>query len=361
MQAVSLIADLKSKIDAVLAPITKELSQLILLDFPNHSNVGDSAIWLGELAYFAAMHGKRPAFVCAKENCSWDILARLVARDPIFLHGGGNFGDLWPNFQNFREAVLDRFPGHPVVQLPQSIHFDDSSALRKTAETIRRHGNFVLLVRDRKSLEIATNSFECPVHLCPDMAFYLQEQPRPCEPTQDLLFLLRNDRERSEGQRKFLPPELERFTVQDWLDEDPSLYRTYRRRTALGSLLRLGDGLPNKVTLRQILYRNLAETRLKRGLTLLSSSRYIISDRLHTHILSLLLGIPHVALDNSYGKVSRYIATWTSDCDIVRTAATIEAGIEIWRREGGAQRTQSFSPIVSGGTRAEMCGASGAN
>jgi exopolysaccharide biosynthesis predicted pyruvyltransferase EpsI len=338
MQAVSLIADLKSKIDAVMAPITKELSQLMLLDFPNHSNVGDSAIWLGEIAYFAAMHGKRPTFVCTKDNCSWDVLARLVTRDPIFLHGGGNFGDLWPDFQTFREAVLDSFPGHPVVQLPQSIHFDDASALRKTAETIRRHGNFVLLVRDRKSLEIATNSFACPVYLCPDMAFYLQEQPRLCEPTQDLLFLLRNDRERTEGQRKSLPPDLESSTVQDWLDEDPYLYRTFRRRTVLGSLLRLGHGLPNKVTLRQILYRGLAETRLKRGLTLLSSSRYIISDRLHTHILSLLLGIPHVALDNSYGKVSRYISTWTSDCDIVRTAATIEAGIEIWRREVGEQR-----------------------
>jgi pyruvyl transferase EpsO len=328
-----LISDLRSKIDAVMAPITKELSQLILLDFPNHANVGDSAIWLGELAYFAAARGKRPAFVCTKDYCSWDTLARLMTDAPIFLHGGGNFGDLWPGFQSFREAVLERFPGHPVVQLPQTIHFEDSTALRRTAEAIRRHGNFVLLVRDTESLDLARKTFSCAVHLCPDMAFYLQDRPRPCEPTRDLLFLLRNDRERAEGRRLFASPNIERSDVQDWLDEDPRLFQSFRRRTALGSLLRLGHGLPSKTTLRQILYRNLAEHRLNRGLTLLSSSRYIITDRLHAHILSLFLSIPHVALDNSYGKVSRYIEQWTGDCDIVRTARTIEAGIEIWRRD----------------------------
>ena len=36
-----------------------------------------------------------------------------------------------------------------------------------------------------------------------------------------------------------------------------------------------------------------------------------MSDRLHAHILCLLMGIPHVLLDNTYGKVRSFHETWT--------------------------------------------------
>jgi exopolysaccharide biosynthesis predicted pyruvyltransferase EpsI len=43
----------------------------------------------------------------------------------------------------------------------------------------------------------------------------------------------------------------------------------------------------------------------------LSRGRVVITDRLHGHILCLLLGLPHVLLDNSIGKLSAYFETWT--------------------------------------------------
>ena len=49
---------------------------------------------------------------------------------------------------------------------------------------------------------------------------------------------------------------------------------------------------------------------------MLSKGRAVITDRLHAHILCVLLGIPHVVLDNSYGKVRSFYDTWTSDCDL---------------------------------------------
>ena len=39
----------------------------------------------------------------------------------------------------------------------------------------------------------------------------------------------------------------------------------------------------------------------------------MVTDRLHAHILSLLLDIPHVVLDNSYGKVGGFVDAWTAD------------------------------------------------
>jgi pyruvyl transferase EpsO len=46
----------------------------------------------------------------------------------------------------------------------------------------------------------------------------------------------------------------------------------------------------------------------------------VVTDRLHGHILSVLLGIPHVLMDNSYGKNESFYATWTHDLDLVRWA-----------------------------------------
>jgi pyruvyl transferase EpsO len=59
------------------------------------------------------------------------------------------------------------------------------------------------------------------------------------------------------------------------------------------------------------LYRPLAEKRLQRGIRLLSTAEVVVTDRLHGHILCLLLGIPHVLLDTSNGKLSAFHRTWT--------------------------------------------------
>jgi pyruvyl transferase EpsO len=53
-----------------------------------------------------------------------------------------------------------------------------------------------------------------------------------------------------------------------------------------------------------------ARLRVRFGCQLLGSARVVITDRLHAHILSLLLGIPHVILDNNYGKLRHFCDTW---------------------------------------------------
>jgi len=42
-----------------------------------------------------------------------------------------------------------------------------------------------------------------------------------------------------------------------------------------------------------------AGARLRRGCDVLSQGRVVIADRLHGHILSLLLGLPHVLMNNT--------------------------------------------------------------
>src|SRR3546814_6373990 len=79
---------------------------------------------------------------------------------PILIHGGGNMGTLWPKHEAFRLHLLRTHRGHPVVQMPQSIHYADPAAAAEMAEAIRNHGQFTLLVRDARSLAFAERSEE---------------------------------------------------------------------------------------------------------------------------------------------------------------------------------------------------------
>ena len=47
----------KNLIHRVLGPPIPEGAPVALFDFPNYSNVGDSAIWLGEIQYFQIILG----------------------------------------------------------------------------------------------------------------------------------------------------------------------------------------------------------------------------------------------------------------------------------------------------------------
>ncbi|OZA07208.1 MAG: hypothetical protein B7X97_09700, partial [Methylotenera sp. 17-45-7] len=53
---------------------------------------------------------------------------------------------------------------------------------------------------------------------------------------------------------------------------------------------------------------------------LLQEAQVVITDRLHVHILSILIGKPHVIVDNNYGKLKHFYETWTHRCTLHRYA-----------------------------------------
>ena len=188
-----------------------------LVDFPNHSNVGDSAIWAGEMAYLRRYAPQPPAYVCSIPDFSMDELLERCPTGPIFIHGGGNFGDIWLPHQEFRNQLLERTKGRQLIQLPQSIHFSSMEKLEEVARLIEAHGAFTLFVRDQESYDLARRHFQCETILCPDMAFFIGPIPRPRRPDIDVLCLLRTDIERVElASQGDLGADVR---VRDWLGE----------------------------------------------------------------------------------------------------------------------------------------------
>jgi exopolysaccharide biosynthesis predicted pyruvyltransferase EpsI len=299
-----------------------------LLDFPNHSNVGDSAIWAGERAYFKQYWGRDPSYVC-EHDLDCQTLADAIGDGPILLHGGGNFGDVWPYMHQFRETVLDRFRGHTMIQLPQSIQFEDATSLRRTAELIARHGAFVLLVRDQSSYELAISNFDCAVRLCPDMAFCLGAMSRSRHVAADQLAvaLLRTDREAVSSYPG--PAPNRRVIVSDWMKEPMDTASRARFRSRIGTLTSLDPRQFALMARRIRYYDELAAMRIRRGIDLLSRGRQLISDRLHVHILGTLLDIPQIMLDNNYGKINRFMETWNTDWIGVRRALDLDTALNL--------------------------------
>lgn len=300
---------LRQRLHEALAELPLD-GECALLDWPDYLNPGDHLIWAAAWLYLT---GVRRARVCFDAS---------ACGGPLVFSGGGNFGDLWPRHQIFREELIARFPGRPVVVLPQTIHFQAAEALERAARIFNAHPDVTLFVRDRHSLDLAGRHFtRCRVRLAPDMGFHFAGRLRLIPPLarRPQLKLLRNDPESTGAQKG----------GEDWVT---------LRRAWLGLSRLAATPLPAvRLRLRQarewcaapaarwLEHRSLAaflagfppEPRLRESLALVHAAAYqllgadhIVTDRLHGYIFASLLGLPCELRDNAYGKNEWFRQTW---------------------------------------------------
>ena len=287
-----------------------------LLDFPDHSNAGDCAIWLGEAQVLRTLTRRPPTWVASFHSFDSRRLRMLPQAAPIFLHGGGNVGDLWPVHQLFREQVLTEASDRRIVILTQSIQFRTASALERARRAFGNHPHVTLLVCDADSLEFARSHFDCASKLCPDFALALDLRKPANAPSCDLFWLLRADKESAGAALQSMRP--------GWLRADwpqlPLLGRAWLHRISI---------LPARVL--PAIADSLAHVRMMRGLRLFCGARAVVTDRLHGHVLSTLLGIPNVLLPDAFGKNRGLYETWTHHlpgCAFADTPAQALAELE---------------------------------
>ena len=297
-----------------------------LLDFPDHGNVGDSAIWSGEVVALRAL-GVEVVYLATYMSFSAEVLRARMPEGVILIHGGGNFGTVWPECQAHREEVLGQFKDYRIVQLPQSIHYADGESLARTRAVIAGHPDFTMLVRDEPSRALSENELGARTVLCTDSAFFLHGSLARDRPVVDILALARTDKERvALDLGGLLAATGCSFEIVDWLDEPMTSARRLAGRLWPRSMGRLAR-LPGFFGLLKSAWDAVSRARIRRGCKLLSRGRVVVTDRLHAHILCTMLGIPHVVLDNNYGKVQNFIASWTHGNPLVHRAATPEAAV----------------------------------
>lgn len=322
---------LRHHVEQVLGDVLERGRPVALVNFPNHRNVGDAAIWLGAERALAAI-GVPVRYRAAWDACSVRVLRQRIGDGPVVVNGGGNFGDLYRGQQGLRERLLAACRSNPIVQLPQSIHFADVHEAERVARLVAGHGDVTLLCREQQSTALAEELFDCSVRFCPDMAFALGPLERPAPARADIVWLARADGEA----RHPPPPEARRsIAVLDWLEPLPGeapwpdgARWPYQLNAAVLARMRRGEPStgrwwrPAAAT-----FAPLAEAWLRRGLRLLADARVVVTDRLHAHVMASAMGIPSVVLDNSYGKVHGVVEASTAGSPLTHRAENAE---EAW-------------------------------
>lgn len=297
----------------------------VLWDVPNYSNVGDSAILIGGFKALKNFFGRPPQHILELIP-NTEMLPALSERTQILLQGGGNFGDLWERHQLFRERIAKEFPGNKIVQMPQSIYFSDQAKLDRCRQAFSAHPDLTIMTRDHTSYEIAKGLHDGRSELVPDMALAIGAIPRPCKPRMPVYALLRTDQEKLVSEDSEI---LGKIKAEDWIQEP-----FYRETQFLHYIKRIERKLPRMRpllgTLKSVLFNRLAKIRTSRGCNMLASGHVVITDRLHAHILCSLMAIPHVLIDNSYGKLSSFRHTWnTGGEDICKQASSLAEAYEM--------------------------------
>ena len=271
------------------------------IDYPMHFNVGDAAISVGQDC-LASSVGSRIATVLDRASYRpWHV-------DPLslaVLFGGGTWGGLYPTHHRLRLRALADLQGRDVVQMPQSIHYASPEHREQLRRAVGEHGRLILLVRDQRSYDVASQDYDCAVHLVPDLVFTLGRLPAP-RPSTEVVVQGRTDREAQQASTD--------MPTFDWLEPprtSPSRLAFRTAHVANRAQRRVPPRVAGPATAAAT--RLLARANLRRGTALLGRGRYVVTDRLHGHVLAHLIGRPHVIVDDRYGKIRALHETWLAD------------------------------------------------
>lgn len=248
-----------------------------------------------------------------------EALRARCPEGPIVLTGGGNIGDVWPLPHAVRMRVIADFPDRPIIQFPQSVWFTDAAAAKTFGEAVRAHGNVTMFTRDEESHARLREQCGLESILSPDVAFALKLR-RSSPPGGAIDYLLRTDKETTGSARSSVGARdwYERFTPRAYAATVfPFVARVLPSSTASSMGYAISERFLRAVTRR------------------LSSASVVVTDRLHAGILCTLLGVPHVVIDNFYGKIHGYYRTWLSELEGAWLATSLEEASDIARNAIG--------------------------
>lgn len=324
----------KNHIDELRNIVRSNLNEYIngdyvLLDIPNYRNIGDTLIWQGELEYL-----KEFKYKC-NYSCNPHVFKsdKIKKSDIILLQGGGNFGDVWPINQDFRNMIISNYRNNKIIVFPQTIHYKNVSNIIKDAKIYNEHPNLIICVRDQPSFELAQKYFhKCKILLLPDMAFFNDFTRFHSNRIQGKsLIMAREDREMGKDSsinqiKKELEKECRNFDIKDWPGflKEGTLKRRVQsyiiRAEIIGSKKLMNVPLLNllvddKHGLKRRDYKN---SQLMKGIEFINKYDVIYSTRLHGFILSVLLNKEVYIFDNSYGKNKNFYKAWLSNFENVK-------------------------------------------
>ena len=271
---------------------THARDSFVLLDTPEHENLGDHAIVLAQLQLFGKVCPGVPVWEVTAQQLEGREVAFARLTPPgktVFIHGGGFMGCLWPEEEARLRRLLQAFHRQRVVIFPQTVTFDLTTPsgrayLRRSREIYCGHPDLTVFVREAQSLAFVQTHFPgVKVCLVPDTVLSLDMEITRRE-RRGVLLCLRRDPERklTEAQHRAILENVEQAAFTDTVEAFP-IAPKHRDRA------------------------------VRRKLEEFAGAQLVITDRLHGMIFAALTGTPCIAFGNSNGKVGG-VARWLGGC-----------------------------------------------
>jgi len=265
---------------------------------PRLSNIGDQAQAVAIRQWLGKHYPGRMVIEFNKDKVLWFIptIKKLFREgDLIYLHSGGNMGDLGLWTERARREIVRHFPSVPIISLPQTISFSDTESGRKELDLSRQvyngHPLLSLYARDLRSLSFAREHFgSAKTAALPDFVLsYIYKKTGMIKQENKVLLCLRKDKE--------------------------SIFLSQRDRILSQVDLPFTEF---DTTIPRLVPKNKREKVFTDTLDFFSGFRMIVTDRYHGLIFAVLAGVPCIVLPTHDHKLTSAITDWFSDVPEVR-------------------------------------------
>lgn len=261
---------------------------IVLVDTPQHGNLGDQAIALSSYNMLNKSKRNKVGELTAKE---FDLLGKMSGlgmrkNAKIIVQGGGFMGDLWPEEEIRIREIVKLFRNHQMLFFPQTVsyHRDNlSSDLFKNEgmKLLNTVDNIYFLAREKNTFRLMNDYLGAEkCCLVPDVVIMLNYQ-KCVEKRSGVALCLRKDKERVLSK-----------------DEYGNIVKALQEVFSGEMIHEISTVLDKKIT------RKYRESEVANKLNEFASYRMIVTDRLHGMLFAAITRTPCIVFDNFSGKVS---------------------------------------------------------
>jgi len=278
----------------------KKEKKFFIFGIPTHGNLGDQAIAYAQEVFFKENYPDYSIIEIPDHDVITQIrfVKKIIGKeDIIFLHGGGNLGNLYYSAERDRRKVIENFPNYKIIQLPQSFTFTegkDGEREKLISKRIygKKQSDLTIVAREKKSSKIFKELFNNNNHiLVPDIVLSLNEKKEMDR--NDILICLRGDKEQ----------------VISTNDKNLLINTFKNKHKNVRVIDTVVDYSINKDSRIRELNKKWDQFR---------KAKIVITDRLHGMVFAVITGTPCIVFDNYNQKVQKTYIDWLQECNGIK-------------------------------------------
>ncbi|MCI9435358.1 MAG: polysaccharide pyruvyl transferase [Bacilli bacterium] len=287
----------------------KYKKKIYYLSTPLHGNMGDQAIAEASVKFFIDKFPEYEIIEVYREDVNRyakAIKKTLNKDDLIFIHGGGNMGNLYVREEETRRQIINLFKKNRTISMTQTMTFTDdlegTRELEKTKQIYNNHPNLQLIARERLSYEKMKSEFSnANILINPDIVLYLFNQFEVDNTQRNrIMTCLRSDKESILGNKK-----------QQFLNELIQIYpNVFNYDTVIN----------------EDVYRELRTQKLTEMFNEFRKSKVVITDRLHGMVFCAITKTPCIVTKSLDHKVTGTYE-WVKDLNYICLVESLDIEI----------------------------------